>query len=108
MNSMKADTDEMDASPLKSAAEELAFLRKLFREVVDQYATRVESDLAAVREVVIAEANRKKVAVSRNRDARDMITLIRTLNIKPDKGRRRDLKKIDSLVEELQRLAENW
>ena len=98
---MKADTDGMDASPLKSAAEELAFLRKLFREAVDQYASRIESDIAAVREVVMAEVKGKKASATRNRDARDMITLIRTLNIKPEKGRRRDLKKIDSLVEDL-------
>jgi len=105
---MKSDTDGMEASPLKSAAQELAFLRKMFRETVDQYAARVESDIEAVRESVMSEAKGKKGTAARNRDARDIITLIRTLEIKPDKGRRRDLKKIDSLVEELQRFPENW
>jgi hypothetical protein len=104
---MTSETDGMEASPLKSAAEELAFLRKMFRETVDQYAARIEADIAAIRESVLAEAKGKKAA-ARNRDARDMITLIRQLEIRPDKGRRRDLKKIDALVEELQRFAENW
>ena len=104
---MSADTDGMEASPLKSVAEELAFLRKMFRETVDQYAARVESDIAGIREAVMIEVKGKKTA-ARNRDARDMITLIRTLEIKPEKGRRRDLKKIDSLVEELLRFRENW
>ena len=103
---MKSDTDGLEASPLKSAAEELAFLRKMFRDTVDHYAARVESDIASVRESVMNEMKGKKG--TRNRDARDMITLIRTLEIKPEKGRRRDLKKIDSLVEDLQRFAENW
>ncbi len=103
---MKQDAEELETSPLKSAAEELAFLRKSFRETVDRYAAKVESDIAAVREAVLNEARAKKN--SRNRDARDIITLIRTLEIKPEKGRRRDLKKIDALVEELQRFPENW
>ena len=105
---MKPDTDGMEASPLKSVAEELAFLRKMFRETVDQYAARIESDIASIRESVMNEVKGKKGTAARNRDARDMITLIRTLEIRPEKGRRRDMKKIDALVEELQRFRENW
>jgi hypothetical protein len=37
-----------------------------------------------------------------------MITLCRTLDIKPEKGRRKDLKKIDSLIDELNLMVENW
>jgi hypothetical protein len=37
-----------------------------------------------------------------------MISLCRTLEIKPDKGRRKDLKKIDSLIEELSVIVANW
>ena len=37
-----------------------------------------------------------------------MITLCRTLDLKPEKGRRKDLKKIDTLVEELHLMVQNW
>ena len=41
-------------------------------------------------------------------DLRDMLTLLRTLDVKPEAGRRKDLKKIESLVEDLRALSERW
>ena len=41
-------------------------------------------------------------------DLRDMLTLLRTLEVKPEAGRRKDLKKIESLVEDLRLLSERW
>ena len=37
--------------------------------------------------------------VPKIRDLRDMLTLLRHRQLKPDKGRRKDLKKIESVVE---------
>jgi hypothetical protein len=37
-----------------------------------------------------------------------MLTLCRTLELKPEKGRRKDLKKIDSLIGELLLMVKNW
>ena len=39
-------------------------------------------------------------------DLRDMLTLLRTLEVKPEAGRRKDLKKIETLVEDLRLLSE--
>lgn len=105
---MKAENEEVNASPMKSAGDELDFLRKTFREIVESYASRVEGEIAQIRKLVAAEEKKKKLSSSRLRDARDIITLIRTLDVKSEKGRRRDLKKIDGLVEELNRFVENW
>ena len=41
-------------------------------------------------------------------DLRDMLTLLRTLEVKPEAGRRKDLKKIETLVEDLRLLSERW
>ena len=41
-------------------------------------------------------------------DLRDMLTLLRTLDVKPEVGRRKELKKIESLVEDLRLLSERW
>ena len=37
-----------------------------------------------------------------------MLTLLRHRQIKADKGRRKDLKKIESVVNDLAMLIENW
>lgn len=105
---MKAEHDPVDASPMKSAGEELDFLRKVFREIIAGYTARVEGEIAQIREAVAGEEKKKKLSASRLRDARDIITLIRTLDVKTEKGRRRDLKKIDLLLEELNRFVDNW
>ena len=46
--------------------------------------------------------------VPKIRDLRDMLTLLRHRQLKPDKGRRKDLKKIESVVDDLAMLIENW
>jgi len=50
----------------------------------------------------------KKVPPAKMRDLRDMLTLLRKFSIKPEKGRRKDLKKIDALVGDLTMLIEQW
>jgi hypothetical protein len=108
ISAMKVENEAVDASPMKSAGEELDFLRKVFREIISSYSARVEGEIAQIREAVAAEEKKKKLPSSRLRDARDIITLIRTLDVKTEKGKRRDLKKIDGLIEELNRFVENW
>jgi uncharacterized protein YfkK (UPF0435 family) len=98
----------LEVSPMKSLAEELDFLRKLFRETVQAYSTRVETQLNQVRDSVLEQAKNQNLAPAQIRDLRDMITLCRTLDLKPEKGRRKDLKKIDTLVEELHLMVQNW
>jgi hypothetical protein len=105
---MKKDNDASNASPMKSAGEELDYLRKTFREIIASYSARIEGEIEQIRDAVGAEEKKKKIPTAHMRDARDIITLVRTLDVKAEKGRRRDLKKIDLLVEELRRFVENW
>jgi hypothetical protein len=98
----------LEVSPMKSVAEELDLLRKSFRESLNAYATRIETQLAQIRERVIEQSKNSKPHPSHIRDLRDIITLCRTLELKPDKGRRKDLKKIESAVEEIQAMLQNW
>jgi hypothetical protein len=98
----------LEVSPMKSLAEELDFVRKSFRESIDVYSTRVETQLTLIRDAVLHQAKSSKLPPAHLRDLRDMITLCRTLDLKPEKGRRKDLKKIDTLVEELELLVQNW
>jgi hypothetical protein len=98
----------LEASPMKSVAEELDFLRKSFRECLNVYAKRIEAQLMQVRENVLEQTKNPKLPPAQIRDLRDMITLCRTLDIKPEKGRRKDLKKVETAVEELHVMIQNW
>jgi hypothetical protein len=98
----------LEVSPMKSLAEEIDFLRKAFRESLNAYAAKVEGQLTQIRELLIAETKNPKTSSSHLSDLRDMISLCRTLELKPDKGRRKDLKKIETAVEEIHAMLQNW
>ncbi|MEO8204782.1 MAG: hypothetical protein ABI615_01285 [Chthoniobacterales bacterium] len=100
--------DSSAASPAKSAIEELEFLRQNFRTTVDSYAARVEGEIAHIQEIIRTEADGEKVSAAKIRDLRDMLSILRNLDTKPEKGRRKDLKKLDLLVVDLTALIENW
>ncbi len=57
-----------------------------------------------------AEAKNKATPAANSQfyDLRDIITLLRTLEVKPLAGRRKDLKKIESLVDELRLMLDRW
>ena len=113
------------ASPYKSAAEELDALRKTFRAACQHYAKRIDMEIIRLRERV-AGAGEQRMADDKKRvegrsgaratgaangqlyDLRDMTTLLRTLEVKPLAGRRKDLKKVESLVDELRQMIERW
>lgn len=93
----------------KAVAEELAFLRKNFRDLVATYATQVEAEITSFHIAITADAGtRKKLPSSRAHDLRDMLSLLRNLNFKPAKGRRRDMKRIENLVGDLRAIVEGW
>jgi hypothetical protein len=98
----------LEVSPMKSLAEEIGFVRKSFRESIEVYSSRVENQLTKIKDAVLEQAKNPKLPPAHIRDLRDMITLCRTLDLKPEKGRRKDLKKIDTLVEELESMVQNW
>jgi hypothetical protein len=98
----------VEVSPMKSVAEELDFLRKSFRESLNVYAKRIETQLTQIREQILEQTKNPKPSGTQIRDLRDILTLCRTLDLKPEKGRRKDLKKIEAAVEEIQLMIQNW
>lgn len=94
---------------MKSALEEVTALRRVFRETLKHFGASVESDLDRLEEIVRVAAEKKgEIDAGRLRDARDFVTLVRTLDVKPEKGRRRDLKKIQGSLEDLLDLVKKW
>ena len=58
--------------------------------------------------LITTEGEARKVPAQRAKDLRDMLMYLRDLDVKPAKGKRRDLKRIETLVGELRAIAERW
>ena len=98
--------DGSEASPSKAVVSELQDLRAELRESASSYAARLDVEIERVSKAV--ETAGAKSSGAKIRDLRDMLTLLRHRQLKPDKGRRKDLKKIESVVNDLAMLIENW
>ena len=94
-------------SPARLLESELEKLRSDLRTTVRAYAARLELGLAESRAAL--ETNKPAEELSRERlhQLRDLTILVRKRKLKPEKGRRKDLRKIDSLIEDLQLLVAN-
>jgi hypothetical protein len=100
-------SDESEASPSKAVIGELENLRIELRQAVDSYTARLDSEIERVR-AAIESGGAKNASSARIRDLRDMLTLLRHRQIRASKGRRKDLKKFESIVSDLGMLIENW
>jgi hypothetical protein len=103
---MKSDGSE--ASPNKAVVSELQDLRAELREAASSYVTRLDAEIERVRAAVEAEPKGSNSLSAKIRDLRDMLTLLRHRQVKADKGRRKELKKIESVISDLAMLIENW
>ena len=90
---MRTQTDLADA---------LHTLRLLVRDVGGNYLAGLQAEVARIQRVV--KATEKPDA----KQMRAMLHAIAALEIKPQKGRRRDLKELDRLVSKLSDTIDNW
>jgi len=103
---MKADGT--DASPVKTVVGDLESLRLALRESVSHYLSRMEGDIDSLQNVLNYMLETKKVDSGKMRDIRDMLTVLRHVDVKPEKGRRKDIKKIESVIADLRIITEHW
>jgi hypothetical protein len=89
------------ASPVKLLESELVKLRAELRETVRVYTARLEIQLA--QSVAALQASRQSEELPRERlhQLRDLTSMVRKRKVKPEKGRRKDLRKIDALITDL-------
>jgi hypothetical protein len=94
-----------EVSPVTMLTDELDAVRRDLRRTIRAYAERLELDLTES----IAAVNRYKRGedLSRERlhDIRDLTIMMRKRRLKPEKGRRKDVRKLDSLIRDLQSIA---
>jgi hypothetical protein len=83
-------------------------LRLLVKEVGGNYLSALQSDVARL-ERSVADAqpdettSRKQLA-----ELNVMLKWVTELDVKPQKGRRRDLKEIDKIIARLSDIVDNW
>lgn len=86
---------------------DLVSLRQILRRTGRAYLVRLEAEIDEIGVWASEQAKERDLPKSRIRDLGDMITLVRKIDAKPSKGRRRDLKKIDATVGDLRELIGN-
>ena len=96
-----------EVSPAKSLLGDLVSLRRTLRQTGRAYLTRLESEIDEVAAWANEKAKERDPSKACIRNRGDMITLVRKIETKPEKGRRRDLKKIDATVSDLRELISN-
>jgi hypothetical protein len=105
---VKKDSSAESSLPTKQVLEELRFLRGTLREVVNHYLSGLEGEIAQLATMVTNEGELKKPPRERAHDLRDILMHLRELDLRPEKGRRRDLKRIETLLAELRAIADRW
>jgi len=95
-----------EVSPVTMLTDELDAVRRDLRRTIRAYAARLELDLA---ESIAAVARYKRAEdLSRERlhDIRDLTIMMRKRKLKPEKGRRKDVRKLDLLIRDLHSIAQ--
>ena len=87
-------TDELDA------------VRRDLRRTIRAYAARLELDLAKSIAAVTLYQPAEDLSRERLHDIRDLTIMMRKRKLKPEKGRRKDVRKLDSLIRDLHSIAQ--
>ncbi|MEO5721298.1 MAG: hypothetical protein ABIR71_07495 [Chthoniobacterales bacterium] len=88
-------------SPARHLESELLRLRAELRQTIRSYSARLEIQLAQTLTTLKASAPPEELPRERLHQLRDLTTMMRKRKVKPEKGRRKDLRKIDSLITDL-------
>jgi transcription elongation GreA/GreB family factor len=101
MRPTKAIRKRDEVSPLTKLQAELMALRRKLRATIRAYAARLEIDLAESAAAVAALKPAEALSRERLHEIRELTTMLRNCKVKPEKGRRKDLRKLDSLIHEV-------
>jgi hypothetical protein len=87
------------------ARQRLLLINGLLDEVSRNYVARLHREIV---ELTRALETASRDGTSRDKDLRKILKQIEHLQIDPERGRRKDLKKIDTLIGEIQAVVEAW
>jgi hypothetical protein len=90
-----------ESSPLTMLESELHALHRDLRTIAKAYIARLENDLLVCVAALRSYGPVDNVSREMLHQIRDLTIVVRTRKLKPQKGRRKDLRKIDSLIVDL-------
>jgi len=96
---------QREVSPVTMLTDELDSVRRDLRRTIRAYAARLELDLDERIGVVTGYKRGEDLPRERLHDIRDLTSMMRKRKLKPEKGRRKDVRKLDSLICDLQSIA---
>jgi hypothetical protein len=89
-----------EVTPATMLEAELKSLQRDLRATIRAYVARLEVDLTESREAVSSVKN-GNLTRERLHDIRELMILVRNRKLKPQHGRRKDLRRIDSLIHDV-------
>ena len=90
-----------ESSPVTMLESELRALHRDLRIIAKAYITRLENDLLVCVAALRSYGPIEQVPREMLHQIRDLTIIVRNRKLKPEKGRRKDLRKIDSLIVDL-------
>ena len=90
-----------ESSPLTMFESELRGLHRDLRKVAKAYINRLENDLLVCIAALRSYGPIDRISRDLLHEIRDLTIIVRNRKLKPEKGRRKDLRKIDSLIMDL-------
>jgi hypothetical protein len=96
-----------ETSPVRHLQLELQKLRRELRTTARVYTQRLEHELVAATNALERYAPAEKLTREQLHRVRDFAIMVRQRRLRPDKGRRKDLRRIDSLISDLRPLIDN-
>jgi len=90
-----------ESSPVTMLESELHALHRDLRTTAKAYIARLENDLLVCLAVLRSYGPIENVSREMLHQIRDLTIIARNRKLKPEKGRRKDLRKIDSLIVDL-------
>lgn len=90
------------------ARQQLLLINGLLDEVARNYLARLHRETSELIRILERKPAGPRFTGRQRKDLREILKRIGQLHINPEKGRRKDLKKIDALIGELQSIVERW
>ena len=101
MKSKQLRHKRSEVTPATLLERELESLRRDLRATIRAYVARLEIDLAESTQAVGSVKNGEDLSRERLHDIRELMILVRNRKLKPQNGRRKDVRKIDSIIRDV-------